>query len=43
MNTGGGFFVPTTAAVAVFAVTVVAAPALGLLPRRSPEIGRAHV
>ncbi|MBS4102109.1 hypothetical protein KFZ73_12785 [Tsukamurella paurometabola] len=36
MNTGGGFFVPTTAAVAVFAVTVVAAPALGLLRRRSP-------
>ncbi|CAM3071297.1 hypothetical protein [Tsukamurella hominis] len=36
MSSGGGFFSPTTGAVVVFAVTAIAAPALGLLRARFP-------
>lgn len=36
MSSGGGFFVPTTDAVVVFAVTAIAAPSLGLLRARLP-------
>ncbi|KXO90788.1 Uncharacterised protein (plasmid) [Tsukamurella tyrosinosolvens] len=36
MGSGSGFFVPTTSAVMVFAVTAIVAPSLGLLRARLP-------
>ncbi|MCA0158022.1 hypothetical protein LB823_17650 [Tsukamurella sp. M9C] len=36
MSSGGGFFSPTTSAVAVFAVTAIAAPFLSLVRARFP-------
>jgi len=37
VSSGGSFFVPTMSAVIVFVVTVIAAPALGLLRIRLPD------